>query len=221
MNKLVIIFLLSLMVVVCKEQRLENKVKEPEKEVETVEEVPQKVIELALYEYNNNCFTKKSEYYSSMEEYKDIAVFSVLYTDQEVINDNKFKELWNNYYSKYDNISDYKLGYEISFEVENGKKFDETILKPLEYSHFSFCEYLYVWLYDDINQTASWYSHLEEDEYNDKTIMSSIKLMSTHMSSKITTPISLKVFVYKDLNDFDKNGKYIGNNEFTMLIKRV
>lgn len=178
------------------------------------------LVKLALYEYNSGKFTKKEEYFSPMEHYKDIAVFSVIYTDEDILDGYSIKDLWNEHSKKYDNISDYKLGYEISFTLDSGEEIHETILKPLEFSHFSFSNYLYVWLYDDINQTDSWYNHLEENEYNEKTIMSSIKLMSVEKTDKIATPINLTVFVYKDENDFDKTLKYIGNNKFTMLIKR-
>lgn len=222
-NKLILSLIIVLLMTGCKqrlehEPKLENKpvleeVKKEEKEIN------QNPISLALYEYNNGSYIRKSEYISPLEHYKDIAVFSVIYTNTEVIGGYSFKDVWKEYYNKYDDIADYKLGYEISFTLKNGKELSETILKPLDFSHFSFSNYLYIWLYDDINQTANWYSHLEENEYTDQTVMSSIKLMAVDGTDEIETPIKLTAFTYKDANDFNEQGKYIGNSKFTTLIK--
>ncbi len=222
MKKLIILSSLILVLVGCKDKRIEQSNKNINKDSKNVIEQSKNdnPIKLALYEYKDNQYIKTKEYFSSMDHMKDIAVFSVIYTDQDIVNGSNIKTLWNEYYNKYENIENYKLGYEISFTLNDGQTFDETILKPLDCFSFTFSKYLYIWLYDDINQTASWYSHLEKDDYNEKTIMSSIKLMSIYESDKISSPISLTVFTYKDDNDFDKSGKYIGSSKFTMLIKR-
>lgn len=227
MKKIIVLCILCLFISGgCKDKKIEDNPLDDINEDENIEDkVPDYVddnpIKLSLYEYNgSNAFNKKSEYYSPMSAYKEIGLFSVIYTDEDVVNGYSIKNLWNEYSNNYENVSNYKLGYEISFTLKDGREFQETILKPLDVFHYSFWEYVYVWVYDDINQTADWYSHLEEDEYNEKTIMSSIKLMSTELTGDLATPINLTAFTYKDENDFDENGKYRGNSKFTLLINK-
>ncbi len=73
-----------------------------------------------------------------------------------------------------------------------------------------------IWFYDDINNSG-FYSHIEEDEYNENTVMSSIKLMSAKKSGEINSPIELTVFTY-DEDDFSESGNYIGVSKYKISI---
>ena len=80
---------------------------------------------------------------------------------------------------------------------------------------YYFDPYLYVYLYDDINQQdGAWYSHVEESQVNENTIFSSIKLYQ--VTDNFSSPIKLTVFTYKSDDDFDTNGNYRGNSSYTI-----
>ena len=175
-------------------------------------------IKIALYKKENGVYKRQDIFYSKLEPIKDIAVFSIILDNQESISGN-YKELYKNYSSTYENFTNYKIGYNISFTLKDGKVFNENILTPKDVFDYSFSDYLYIWLYDDINKSG-WYSHLETSDYNDSTVISSIKLMSTSLSNEIITPIKLTVFTYEQ-DDFDLNNNYRGVSKFTTLIERI
>ena len=177
-------------------------------------------LKLSLYKYEGFYFYKQENYLTDIASNEVIGLFSVIYSDEIKIHGYGVRGTWNEYYNKYKNIDDYKIGYEISFKLLDGTEYLETILKPLEFTKFSFSQYLYIWLYDDINSESNFYNHLQENDYNDKTIMTSIKLMATSNSFKIDNYINLTVFAYKDENDFDEFGRYIGSDKFTTIIKK-
>lgn len=175
-------------------------------------------IKIALYQKNEGIYNRQDKFLSKMEAYKDIGLFSIILSNEKVISGESIKKLYNEYKNGYDNFLNYKIGYSIKFSLSNGQKIQETILKPKGLFTYSFSDYLYIWLYDDINNTG-YYSHLESFDYNDNTVMSSIKLMSTSLSQEIISPIEVQVFTYDD-NDFDEVGNYLGNSKFTLLIEK-
>lgn len=145
----------------------------------------------------------------------EIGVFNIYYTDKDVLDSKNIKNNFRKYYNEYDDISKYKIGFEISFMVDDVRKV-ATILEPT--TEYFLAPYIYVYLYDDVNQeNGAWYSHLTMDDMNDETVFSSIKLYYTAEGAKITSPIELMVFTYDD-DDFDSNGNYIGNSKYTMWI---
>ena len=75
-----------------------------------------------------------------------------------------------------------------------------------------------IYIYDDIN-TNGWHSHIEENEYTDNTVMSSIKLMWAPSYYEINSPIELSVFTYDD-DDFSEEGYYRGISSYKMTIER-
>ena len=173
-------------------------------------------IKIALYEGTNGSYSRVDTFYSKMEALKDIGLFSIILSQDKKVTGNNIKGLYKDYSSQYENFSNYKIGYHIAFSLKDGTMLSETILKPLTFSKFSFSDYLYVWLYDDINNSG-FYSHIEEDEYNENTVMSSIKLMSTKKSEEISSPIELTVFTY-DEDDFSESGNYIGVSKYKISI---
>lgn len=155
------------------------------------------------------------DYHVKLTNMKDITVFNIYYTNQDPLENNYIKYNWNKYYKNYENIDKYKIGFIISFEAE-GKLYKEQILTPD--CEYIFAPYLYVYLYDDINQpNSSWYSHLLPEEVTDKTIFSSIKLFMANKATDISSPITLTVFTY-DEDDFDSSNNYIGKSKYTTTI---
>lgn len=195
-----------------KQVETEEKIEEEEKYIDT------NPIKIALYSGKNGKYKRQDDFYSKLEPIKDIGLFSIILSNDLEVSGNGIKGLYSEYKNQYENFSNYKVGYNIRFSLKDGTEFNETILKPLLFSEFSFHDYLYVWLYDDIHNSG-WYSHLEPDDYNENTVMSSIKLMSTSGSREIVSPIYLTVFTY-DEDDFDESGNYRGISQFTTLIKR-
>lgn len=155
------------------------------------------------------------DYHVKLTNMKDITVFNIYYTNQDPLENNYIKYNWNKYYKNYENIDKYKIGFIISFEAE-GKLYKEQILTPD--CEYIFAPYLYIYLYDDINQpNGSWYSHLLPEEVTDKTIFSSIKLFMANKATDISSPITLTVFTY-DEDDFDSSNNYIGKSKYTTTI---
>lgn len=155
------------------------------------------------------------EYTTTKTNMQDITVFNIYYTNKEKLENNYIKYNFNKYYNEYENIDKYKIGFIISFSV-NDKTYHEQILTPD--CEFIFAPYIYIYLYDDIHQAPNtWYSHLLPEEVNDNTIYSSIKLFKAQEASNITSPITLSVFTY-DEDDFDNNHNYIGSSIYTTTI---
>lgn len=155
------------------------------------------------------------EYTTTKTNMQDITVFNIYYTNKEKLENNYIKYNFNKYYNEYENIDKYKIGFIISFSV-NDKTYREQILTPD--CEFLFAPYIYIYLYDDIHQPPNtWYSHLLPEEVNDNTIYSSIKLFKADHANEITSPITLSVFTY-DEDDFDNNHNYIGSSIYTTTI---
>lgn len=155
------------------------------------------------------------EYTTTKTNMQDITVFNIYYTNKEKLENNYIKYNFNKYYNEYENIDKYKIGFIISFSV-NDKIYHEQILTPD--CEYLFAPYIYIYLYDDIHQTPNtWYSHLLKEEVNDDTIYSSIKLFKANHANEITSPITLSVFTY-DKDDFDNNHNYIGSSIYTTTI---
>ena len=155
------------------------------------------------------------EYNTTIVDGTDIASFDVYFTNESDVGSSNTKNNFNKYYQMYDDISNYKIGFYISFDTEE-KTMEEVILDP---SKMHTLYYIYNYLYDDIHQPdGSWYSHVEEKDVTDETIYSSIKLYASGETSKITSPITLMVFTYDSDDDFDSEGHYRGVSSHTITI---
>ena len=193
-----------------------NEVKEESiEEIEPVEEVKEvykddNPIVVGLYGDNNKLVT---DYYTYKTGYKDL-VFTAYYTNDESLIGGTLKSVWYNYYNKYSNIDKARIGYNITFNVE-----DKTISKNITFvdNEYIFDPYFYVYLYDDIHQNSSWYSHITKEQDTDSTMYTSIKLYLVEIE-KVTSPITLTVFTYDSDDDFDESGNYRGNSKYQIQI---
>ncbi len=159
---------------------------------------------------------KISEFESSMVKFTDIVSLECYYTEDDSIIDGKFSDVFNNYYAKYNNIDNYKIGYRVKFSTSDGEV-DRYIYRPSDVE--SYFNYIQTYLYDDIHQTTSWYSHVEDSKYNDSTRFTSIKFTASTYIDKVTSDVEVTVFTYLDKDIVD--GKYIGNSKYTVVIKRI
>ena len=209
--KKIFLIIFILMAIGCQKEE----VKEPEKEVTptpTITATPYldtNPIKVGIYK-DGKLLT---EYNKKFKSRSDIAIFNIVFTNEEKLPNKSFKTLWKEYYDKYDNIGEYKIGFEIEVEI-NGEKKVNVMLNP-ENQHKIY-PYLYAYLYDDIHNSG-YYSHVTMETVKDNTIYSSIKLYLHDKTNEITSPITLTVFTYKDDKDF-VDGRYRGNSKYTITI---
>lgn len=173
-------------------------------------------IKLSLYLNDNGIRKKVTTYNSPLTQYKDIVSLEVYYTGDDIISASNQKELWYKYYDDYQEIDKYKIGYHINFKTNDGEV-NANIFSPNDV--FSFFDYIQVYLYDDINQESTFYSHLENDDVTEKTLFTSIKLTASTKIGEIVSPIVISAFTYLD-TDFDTEGNYIGNSIYNVTINR-
>ena len=228
--KKILYLTLSILILTGCSKKLDNNIKiNDKKETEVVEDkdlepikeiyIDNNPIKIAFYKKSDGKYKRLDKFSSKEESMKEIGIFSIVLDNEEEVIGNSIKSLYNEYKENIQDFDNYKIGYNIKFTLKDGTIINDNILKPMIYNGYSFGSYIYVWLYDDIN-TSGWHSHIEEDKYNDNTIMSSIKLMWGHMSSEIDSDIELTVFTY-DSDDFDENGNYRGISKFTTVIERI
>ena len=214
MKKIILFITIFLILTGC-EDRNDNSFKEInlDETIKTNTYVDNNPIKVALYEDDHII----KSYHTTLKNLKDIAVFNVYYTNKEKLDSTNIKYNYQKYYKEYDNIDNYKTGFYISFEAE-GKKLEKLVLDPT--SEYIFSPYLYIYLYDDINQVpGTFYSHLLEKDMKDNTIISSIKLFLAQEGEKITSPITLTVFTYDSDDDFTEDNHYRGISSYTIKIE--
>ena len=191
-------------------KRIEKLINDPPKEeVQEITYVDINPIKVGLYKDGKLVH----DYYKNFHEQTDIAIFNVVFTNEEKLPQGKFKTIWKKYYDQYQNINEYKIGFEIEVDI-NGQKQTNVMLNPK--NQHKIYPYLYAYLYDDIHNSG-YYSHITMDKVKDDTIYSSIKLYLHKQTNEITSPITLTVFTYKDDNDFI-DGIYRGNSKYTITI---
>ena len=214
--KKVFLILIILFTIGCQKEdneeikRIEKLINEPQKE-ETIETsyVDNNPIIVGLYKDGKLI----KNYNKKFKSGTDIAIFNVVFTNDETLPKKSFKTLWKDYYNKYEGIDDYKIGFEINVDI-NGEQQTNVMLNPK--NQHKIYPYLYAYLYDDIHNSGH-YSHVTMDKVTDNTIYSSIKLYLHKQTNEITSPITLTVFTYKDDNDF-LDGHYRGNSKYTITI---
>lgn len=185
--------------------------------IEDIQKEPQYVddnnVKVSLY----NGKKKITSYSTTLVGKKDIGVFDVYYTDIDKVESSNTKTNYLKYYNEYENIENHKNGFYITFEAD-GKKMESLILDASD--TYNLQPYLYVYLYDDINQEPNtYYSHLKKKDMNESTIISSIKLYLAYEVDKITSPITLTAFTYDTEDDFDESNLYRGNSSYTINIE--
>lgn len=176
------------------------------KEVETYKD--DNPIHISLYNKKKRVDT----YYSDFKNEVDLASFEVYYSDDDVVEGSNFKEIWNRYYNTYSDIDKYKIGYYISYTLDDGTSNGSYFFTADTYRYG---DYFFLYFYDDVNAPSGYYSHIEED--SEEEVMSSVKIYGTNLDK--VSSISVMAFTY-DSDDFDTDGNYRGNSKYTINIKR-
>lgn len=139
---------------------------------------------------------------------KDIDCFEIITSNEDRLEGSSFSSIWKKAWDGYKNAENSKIGFRIDFELDSGKIISKMLLKPSD-SH-EFFDYVEIYMYDDINQTPGvWYTHLEDDDMREETIISSIKLTSGSRIAEVGD-ITLTAFIYNGEDNFDEGGNYIG-----------
>lgn len=222
--KIIIIILIMFSLSSCKkEETLIISNNTTSKEIETVNEVEQYVdnnpLNISLYLESNTGFNKLNDDISkSWIPKKDIIVLCAFYTNDEFINLDFYQNIWKYYANTIDNVNNYKIGWEISFETNEGK-IHKTLNMPKD--AIDFYDYLEIYLYDSLNQElGAWYSHLLDEQVNEKTLITTLKLTCGSKCSEIISDIYIKVFTYDDNEDFNESGFYRGKSYSSLIIKK-
>ena len=226
-KKIFLIILCSILLVACTTKQEKTKPKESitDNKEEQIKEIKPEYIDnnpinIGIYMYYNSYTNRKrlTEYQTTWTLNVDLCSLEIFYTNENEIPGTNIKSLWNDYKNKYENIDNYKIGYNIIFDTKNKGQINKNILTPND--TWEIYDYLQIYLYDDIHQEdGAWYSHITNEEYNNNTILSSIKLTGSTLTDEITSDIKLTAFTY-DEDDFDEQNNYRGKSKDTITIKR-
>ena len=173
---------------------------------------------IGLYERNGSKLNLLSEFNTKVQIKKDIKTFQAFPSTESEIN-HLGKRYAEYYYEKYIEVNEsrkYKTGFNLKYTLNDGTKISQNIFGPSTTQ--TNYDYIEVYLYDAYkHRNDSFYSHIEEKDFNDETIITSIKLTAGSKFNDIKSKITLTVFTY-DEDDFDKNGEYRGNSKYSVVI---
>lgn len=153
-----------------------------------------------------------TEFTSTWVSGQDIVVLEPLAYEEKVHTGRnaQYAAFWMELWNGYPKAASCKTGYAIALTLENGQTIEQTIVSPKDTQ--SFFDYMEMYLYDDVHQIpGNWYSHLEEHQMTEETLMTSIKLTAGKKISQVKSA-SVSVFVYENANDFDAQGCFTGTH---------
>lgn len=223
--KIIIIILLVFSLCSCKKNKIpavtndNNTFPETSINNEVEQYIDDNPLNISLYLENSLGFERlNNEIELSWFSKKDIISLCTFYSNDEFIKLDFYQNIYKNYASNIENINNYKIGWEISFDT-----YDKKIYKKISFPNDTsdFYDYLEVYLYDSLNQEiGAWYSHLLDEQINDNTLLTTIKLTCGNKCNEITSNIYVKVFSYNGNDDFDDLGFYRGNSFSNLIIKK-
>ena len=158
-----------------------------------------------------------TEFSSRRTAKKDIDCFEILASRDDLRAGYSFKAIWNEAWGAHEDAQDTRIGLILTLSLKSGETITKQILAPSDSQ--SFFDYLEVYLYDDIHQTG-WYSHLEDKDMKEETIITSVKLTSGARIAEVGD-ITLTVFLYSGQECFDLQGNYIGDVTDTIVIREA
>ena len=205
---------------------------ETETQTEAAKISNDKPVYLYYMDYGSSTAQKVKTFETEMTTEEAIGVFAAIAVDRSSF---AFEEEYGSeigmQQETWDSVEDngeYRIGYQISFDVD-GEHRVYTILSPSDvaddpdlfmgdYDEDEVTGYLGIWLYDDYHQDGGFYDHVDPDEYDDDTLLTSIKLRFTPDSDSISNLV-LEAFSYSDALEFDSDGHY--NNTYGSRVSIV
>jgi len=227
MKKYIAIIIMILLLCSCSEKdnpkdhvpKIKEEVKDNQQVVDdTPKYVDDNNIVIGLYDRNGNSLSLYKSFETRVQVKKDINTFQAFFSNDETVSySGRYAEY---YYQKFNEVNPekkYKVGFNLSYELNDGTKISQNIFGPSTTQ--TNYDYIEVYLYDAYkHRNDSFYSHIEENEYNDDTFITSIKLTAGSKYNDIKSRITLTVFTYDD-DDFDEETKeYRGNSKYSILI---
>lgn len=219
MKKVIIIMVMALVLCGCSNKQNTNKsTKNNKNENSKTEKVDNYKDEnnttVGIYLEKGRKLELLKDYSTDIVSEKDIGVYQIYFSNDDVINlDTSFSEA---YYNLYKDLG-IKVGFNIKYSLSNGDEINHTITNP---SNTIMNDYILTYLYDDYkNRNSNFYSHIEEFEYDDSSMFTSIKLYANSVDN-LSSDIELTVFTYDTDDDFDSEGNYRGNSKYTINISK-
>lgn len=216
MKKIIVFFFIILFICGCGKEitKTENNEKKENKKEEVVTPTYQdnNNTPISFYKLNGNTLTKVNEITGNFNPMDDIFLLQIYPSNLDSVNLNgNFGSSFYEEYSKYNGI---KIGFNITYKV-NGEEISYNILTPS--NTMDHWEQFMAYIYDDyINRGKGFYSHIENDEYTDSTLFTSLKLQCGAYC-KDASDIKVTVFTYDSEDDFLDNN-YRGNSSSTISI---
>ena len=216
--KRVLIICLCLLLCACgSKKNVEVKKNDNTKKVEEIKEVYQDNNNtiVGLYKEKGSRLELVTDYSTQISSSKDIDVYQIYFSNESTINlDSKFGEDYYNKLNSLDN-SNIKVGFNIKYSLNNGEVINQTVLRPSDTIQN---EYIFLYLYDDYkNRNSNFYSHIEDTEYDDTTLFTSVKVFANKVDN-LSSNIEFTVFTYDTDDDFDSEGNYRGTSKYTINI---
>lgn len=194
---------------------------ETQTETEAQKIANEKPVFLYYMDYGSSTAQRIKTFETAWTDEEDIGIFAALAVDRSSF---AFEEeygteigMQQETWDSVDVPGDYKIGYQISFDADGEHKV-YTILSPADVADEpdlfmgdvdseEVTGYLGVWLYDDYHQDGGFYDHVDPDEYDDDTLLTSIKLRLTP-DSDVVSNLVLEAFSYSSTLEFDSDGHY-------------
>ena len=217
MKKIIILFILTLFIIGCnsknKEVKKTKKETRKQKIVDTYKDLNN--TKIGIYQEKQNKIELVTEYKTNIESGIDIGVFQIYPSnDKEVILENGFGNSFYNKWVSNNNYKNLKIGFNLKYTLDDNTQINHTILNP---STTITNKYIFTYLYDDYkNRNLGFYSHIEDKDYDEDSLFTSIKLYADDVK-KLNSKIIFTVFTYDTENDFE-NSNYRGNSSYQITI---
>ena len=217
----ILLFIFIVFISGCKNEKTKEIIKEEVMEPAAEEEVLPSYIDanntpISFYTLQGNKLIKLTEITKHLNVEEDIGLFQIFPSNEnEILLNKSFGETFFEEWNKYNTNNNLKIGINIKFSLA-GEEISYNIFGPE--NTFEKWEYLMNYLYDDYaNRGKGFYSHIEENDYNENTLFTAFKMQSSYNCNEIISPIQVTVFTYDTLDDFDNN-EYRGNSHYTFII---
>ena len=222
MYKKIIIMLLCCMCLGCSKKIETKKVETPTKGETKEEYKDNNTMPIGFYKIKSYGVLQKVEDSNSVFEEGTDIFFNQIYPSQEdqIKLNNGFGEDFYKKWNELDKSKTHKIGFHIKYTLYGNQEVSYNIFDPD--TAMTKYEYILVYLYDDyINRKESWYSHMEQKDFNENSNITSIKLSCNTGCAYVTSDVELTVFTYDSDDDFDENKMYRGNSKYTIKIHSV
>lgn len=216
--KRVLIICLCLLLCACgsKENVKVEKTSNNKKNIKDVKEVYQDNNNtiVGLYKEKGSKLELVTDYSTDISSGKDIDIYQVYFSNESSVNlDSGFGLSYYNMFNSL-NTPNIKVGFNIKYSLDNGEVVNQTVLKPSDTIQN---EYIFLYLYDDYkNRNSNFYSHIEDSDYDDETLFTSVKVFANKIDN-LSSNIEFTVFTYDTDDDFE-NGNYRGTSKYTINI---